>query len=495
MNRNQNILWVLFLSLSLMGCERSLEEINVNPNESAITNPNHLFTYALVKSNTSYLTDVQVEQWGVMNWTMSLATLGGREESRMFEMPGQKDEYWKELYTQALSNTFEVIKLTRDNAPQRNLTAIARIWKAYLFHQLTDVYGSVPYYEALRGIDYNILSPAYDTQQVIILDLLQSLKEAGEMLDGEKISFESSADLLYGGDVERWRAFANALRMRLAMRISDVLPDITAEVLDDLKNSLFISDNQGSALFPFNLNDQQNPFFEVNYKGEDANRNFPSQLLIDYLKSNDDPRLPLMAQPTLLSQLTGMPDYVGVPGLVSSASPLWNNYEDDGRDVSALGEWYLRAEAKGVIFSYAEVCFLQAEAVLKGFWSGDANELLRRGVAADMMSYNDEVPGSVTQEAMDTYLDALPEATVEVVMMQKWIALAFRNGYEVWADFRRTGYPQLRDAVGAPVQYSNYPLRLTYPASEVSLNTAHYLEAVAQQGADKATTPLWWDVL
>lgn len=486
---------IFFLFILLLpACERDLHEININPNAPEITNPNHLFTNSLLKGNTSYLTDVQVEQWSLMNWTMTMATFGGLESNRIFEMPGQIDGLWRELYVDALMNAEEIIKITSGQPAEINKTQIARIWKAFLFQQLTDVYGDIPYSEALQGLDYSVLTPAYDRQEAIYQNLINELETACQKLDASKAGFTAAADLIYQGDIEHWRAFGYSLQFRMAMRISGVDPARSRQVIELLQSRPIITSNQASALFPFNLNEQKNPIAEVIQKGEDANRTYPSALLINQLRTTQDPRLKVLARPTLKSVLFGNPEYIGVPGLVSNDDPLWNNYDPSGMDVSQIGDWFLRADAKGVHLSYAEVCFLQAEAALKGWWPGDALDYLKAGARADMEALNQAGDSPISETEIATYLASLTSPTIEDILTQKWICNAFRNGYEIFAEYRRTGYPVLIDPLGQPLATNRIPKRLRYPANEAALNTLNYNEAIAHQGPDTPETPLWWDI-
>src|SRR6185436_20102761 len=146
-------------------------------------------------------------------------TLGGVPAGKEYELNSGKDNLWNELYSQALMNAREVVQLTSSDPSLVNKTAIARIWQVYLFQQATDLWGSIPYSDALAGISGLNYSPAYDKQEKIYGDLLDELKNAAALLDQNKSTFAGNTDPIYSGNVTKWRAFANSLRLRPAMRI------------------------------------------------------------------------------------------------------------------------------------------------------------------------------------------------------------------------------------------------------------------------------------
>ncbi|HQF29004.1 MAG TPA: SusD/RagB family nutrient-binding outer membrane lipoprotein, partial [Bacteroidia bacterium] len=247
--------------------------------------------------------------------------------------------------------------------------------------------------------------------------------------------------------------------------------------------------NSESALFPYN-GDVRNPLFDLVNSGQSGGRTYPSKFLIDHLKATNDPRIKVFAQYTLESTIIGIPDYDGVPNLVPAGSSIWSNYNSDGSDVSKMGTWFLKQDAPGMIMSYAEVCFLKSEAALKGWYSGDAQQFYVDGVTANMQSYTG---GGITTSQINTYVAALPPVSLENIITQKWISFTYQNGFEAYNEYRRTGYPVLKDYSGNAINANAFPNRLTYPATEVSLNSANYYDAISHQGADNASTKVWWD--
>lgn len=479
----------LLLLVSAPACRKSMDELNVNPNAPVSVNPDYLFTYSIVKGMGSYITNANVHYWLLMNWNMYFATLGGVDAGKEYDSNDGKDALWSEYYTQALMNAREVQRLTEGNTYLINKNAMARIWQVYLFSQLTDLFGDIPYTAALQGAASLNFSPVYDRQKNIYTHMINELKSAVSSMDETKALFPGNADPLYHGSVVKWTQFANSLRLRLAMHLSAADPAAAQSAIADLQNASFISSNSDNAAFPYN-GEIKNPLYDLIQSGQAGGKTYPSKYLIDKLKSTNDPRIKVFAQYTTESIIIGIPDYEGVPNLVPSGSSVWSNYNSDASDLSKIGTWFLKQDAPGMIMSYAEVCFLKAEAALNGWWNGNAQQLYEEGITANIQSYTGS---GITSTQISSYISTLPPVSLEAIIQQKWISFTFQNGYESYVDYRRTGYPVLTDYSNTPINASLFPNRLTYPATDLNLNSNHYNEAISQQGPDIAATKVWWD--
>jgi len=228
-----------------------MDDLNVNPNAPTNTNPDYLFTYSVVKGMGSYITNANFNYWTIMNWNMYFATLGGVDAGKEYDSNDGKDAWWNEVYAQGLINAREVQNLTNGNAYLINKNAIAKIWECYLFSQLTDAFGDIPYSQALNGKSLN-LSPSYDKQSTIYPALINQLKNASALLDVSKPTFGGNSDPIFKGSVIKWQQFANSLQLRLAMRISNVQPQLTQQVLTELVGQPLLLTNADNAYFPYN---------------------------------------------------------------------------------------------------------------------------------------------------------------------------------------------------------------------------------------------------
>lgn len=490
-------IYISFIVLVMVASCTKITDMNINPNDPTSTDPNYLFNYALQQGMGNYNSDVNLEQWGLMNWTMFMAARGGVEPGKEYVIPSGKDDFWREQYSQAISNTQVIIEMVDESHPELiNLKAAATIWKINCFHRITDLWGFAPYSEAIQGMTDLNYAPAYDSQQEIYTEMLDQLKGAVESFTNEQTFFQSDADLIYRGDMEKWKAFGNSLRLRLATRINKVDPQKYQQVVQELRSEKLMDSNEESALFPFN-SVAKNHLYEVMSRGEAIIQNNPSKFMVDLLVNSSDPRTPIFLEKAPLSFLPIYDDYKGVPNLVLANDPLWDNYNPDGEwgDISRIGNWFLRNETPGVIMSYSELCFLKAEAALNGLWEGSASDFVDEGIRSNMQFYVEHGDSSdtISEAAMNEYIASLGEINLEQIISQKWITFIFENAYEAYSEYRRTGFPVLHNFEGDLIDQDIFPKRMIYPYSEFTLNRDNYNEAVSQQGQDNEFTLVWWN--
>ena len=501
MKRSKYILFFFFI-IGFAGCKDNLTELNVNPDQPLSTDPNYVFNYVLQQGMGNYNSDVTLEQWGLMNWVMYMAARDGVEPGREYEVPGGKDAFWREQYTNTLSNAQLIVDMAADDPTMVNMKAAAEIWQVYVFQIITDLWGDIPYTDALKGMTNLQFTPAYDRQQGIYNALIEKLQNAVSAFDPSQKFFNPESDLVYDGDISKWEAFGNSLMLRLATRINQADFEKYAEVVQHLQDEPMMENQADAAVFPFN-SVAKNHLWETMYRNESTVQNNPSKFFVDLIVERNDPRVKVFFEKAPLSFLPFIDEYKGVPNLLPNNSPEWNNYnlndelgvEGEWGDISKIGAWFLNNNTPGVIMNYSEVCFLLAEASLNGLWNEDALELLKDGVRANMEFYNlyakDE--NYLSQEEIEDYLSTLTEANLEEIITQKWISFAYEQGFEAYAEYRRTGFPQLVDYFGSPVDQDMFPVRVPYPYSEFTLNNANYNAALEMQGPDDEFTKLWWD--
>jgi len=340
------------------------------------------------------------------------------------------------------------------------------------------LYGDIPYSQAVKIDQY--LTPKYDAQKDVYLGLLNDLKKAGDLINtsGSPIS----GDLVYNGNLAKWKKFANSLRLRIALRIADKDPATAKSVVAELAANpgLLIASNDEIAQLVYLSSPNQNP---VSRDRETRDDYRVSKSVIDKLLELKDPRLAVFANKTVDATPN---NYVGVTNglLADSAAKLGFT------KTSKLGDYFTAATSPAVFLSYSEVLFNLAEAAQRGFISDDAATLYKNAVTASLQQFK------VSTSDITTYL-AQPIVAYNAanykksIGEQKWIAL-FSQGLEAYTEWRRLDYPQLKPAY-AGVLNGKFPLRLTYPTGEQALNSASYKAAVASQGEDKLTTRLWFD--
>lgn len=472
------------LVVGLGACEKDFDSINTNPNNATVGNPAYLLTNA-EQSNVYRLFDVPANQDGGLLIIQHWAKIQYTDEDRYAFRPGSYQSIWDGFYANGLQDFNELIKQgqSTDNG---NLQAVGLIMRTYFFSVLTDLYGDIPYSQALQLSD-NILTPKYDSQQDVYKGMLADLKTANSLI---KVGGpEVGGDVIYDGDMAKWQKFGNALHLRLAMRIIDADPTLAKTEVAALLNGStpLISSNSENAAFNFLSGaSNTNPIF-FNRLTRDDHR--VSRTITSRLSRLNDPRLAVYANHPEAGDSVAF--YRGVPNGLTTVNaaalgPL--------ATTSKVGSAFTAATAPGVLMTYAEVLFFKAEAIARGIITGDAAVEYNNAIRASMAQYG------FTGPAVDTYI-AQPAVQYNAanfkqsIGVQKWIAL-YGQGVEAWSEWRRLDYPQLKVAV-SPVgaAMGKIPVRFRYPANEQTTNAASRAAAVERQGPDLITTKLWWDKL
>lgn len=475
----RSILYIFSFSILILAssCSKDLDQVNQNPNATENAQPDYLLTGAIKNTVDAY--------WGTTNnmnssllFVQHWAKIQYTEEDRFVFSNSSFTSLWNTAYSQGITSLNEIIRLAEiNNNP--NYKGVAIIFRSWIYQILTDAYGAIPYKQAGNIKAY--ITPAYDLQKDVYFGLLDELKAAKLLLDpaGKTIG----GDILYSGNISRWKKFASSLQLRIALRIADREPEKSQEVINALKaeGDPFFTDNTDNAQLIYLTSPQQNP---VNALFETRDDYRVSRTLVDKLFSLSDPRLPVYVSKT---QTATPQEYVGVPnGLTNSdASNLGFS------KTSKPGSFFLQAQAPAVLFSYAELLFDKAEAAARGYTTEDAAGLYQQAIKASFKQYG------LSDASAQAYLDQ-PAVQYDAanykksIGEQKWIAL-FGQGLEAWAERRRLDYPELT-ASAATVLNGQLPVRFIYPGTEQSLNGSNYKEAVLSQGADLLTTRLWFDV-
>ncbi len=473
------------LIVGITACTGRFDSINTDPNYPTVATPDLLLT-PLLRS----LIQGQFNFNNGSGLAHHLARTNYNEtEQYAF---GTNEGTWSSYYLY-LNNIQEMITVSkRDDRP--SCEAIAYILKAFTGAQLTDLWGDVPFFEAVQGA-HNV-TPTYDRQKDIytaeggIIDLL---KQAEELLS--KSNDVLPQDIVYNGDRMKWRKLGNSLRLRYLMRISNRASEISSF---NLKNeiaeamSLPMMETNGDNMLLKYLSGTPNrcPIYDMR-SGEFEYVRMSNEIS-KVLNTYNDPRMQVWFAPTTNSVLQGSESYAGIPVGCSSTTLTQIGYSQ--ADVSMLGDLYRSTPdaCSAVLMNCSEVKFLQAEAIVRGFATGNAANLYKEGIELSMKFYGLEASnGYLTQPGV-----AYQEATaLEQIMLQKWLSLFF-VGYEAWFDFLRTGLPE-QDALldnRNPTAPGEVPSRFYYPENEQALNGAHYKEAIERQGGtDNINTKLWWE--
>ncbi|MCZ4245829.1 SusD/RagB family nutrient-binding outer membrane lipoprotein [Pedobacter punctiformis] len=460
--------------LTLGACKKDLLDTNKNPNESETAQSDYLLANAIKSAADNYYSTANTMDASLL-FIQYWAKIQYPDQDRYIFTNGSFESGWKSFYTQSLADLNVLIKQgQQQNNP--NYTAVGLTLRSWIFSVLTDAYGSIPYKEAL---DISKITPKYDDQRTVYIGLIADLKTALTTYNpsGNAIG----GDPVFGGNINSWRKFANALRFRLALRIADREPDLAKQTITEVlaDPAGLISTESESVQFVYASSPNQNPIAKI-FETRDDYR--VSKTLVDKLIGLNDPRLAFYANKTA----TATPEiYAGLPNGVTKTSSSRFDL------TSKPGNFFTKASAPAVILSYSESLFDRAEAASRGFSTENAAALYQQAITTSFQYYGIDgasIQAYLAQPAVQYNASNFRKSIGE----QKWIAL-FGQGLEAFAEWRRLDYPQLQPAVEGVLD-GKIPSRFIYPGGEQSVNKASYTEAVAKQGPDLLTTKLWFDV-
>jgi len=494
MNLINKILIAMLLGCGavLSSCEGNLADLNIDPNNSNVmTYDAQLLRIELYTSNSSdglitYMNGAAIQHLA------SLFILGGWGDKYFRPKSVFVNGSYNNRYLGSVKNVVDLIARTSEDPDDVNFYNIARILRAFIFHRITDFYGDVPYSEAGQGFLSDNISPIFDTQQSIYLDMLNELSAAASALDASKATYGTS-DVLYSGDLDQWRKMAYSLMLRLAMRMQKVEPELAEKWAKTAVNGGVFTSNADNMIVKHAIgaNENNNGFNSALVGGTNDHR--ISNTLVDLLTNTGDPRLNIYTEPFDGSSWPqkGLPN--GLDASTIGDSPGGGDYDSYA--------WFNRTlvtplDAPRILMTYSEIALLQAEAVTRDWITGDATALYEAGVAAGMQQW-EVYAGIVVPDLAEIaiYLAATPfDGSLEMIGTQIWLT-NFINFHEAFSHWRRTGYPIL-----VPVNYpgnetnGTIPRRMYYSETELNVNTENYNAAVARQGPDNYTTRIWWDV-
>lgn len=555
-------------SATVTSCRQDFEEINTNPNS-----PETALSYGIWNAANKIVTDATRNSFEsarvTLPWMQYSAQTAYTEEDRYQYRLTSGDALWTQLYT-AASNYKEIIRMNTDPktavttsayGSNKNQIAASRVMLSYIFLNLADTFGDIPYYsystvdpdfQALNANEY--LRPKFASQAKVYADIMKQLKETAEMVELGQPVF-TQGDVLFDGDADKLRKFANSLRLRVATRVKGTVPGAEAHIADAIAKGVMTSNDDSVGVTYENSLVNPSPLYNDFLTRSDFS---VSKTFIDLLKGTNgnfglDPRLFKYASPigtlkanilngtsvefpSLQNVFTTFEDLFDDLGIAdnSTLSQIKEKIAGDPQETAVLnaiaaaiqadyvGQPYgldqslstsqsdqsnffsknvYRKDYTEMLMEYSEVEFLLSEA---NGWS-QANYV--KGVRASMEKWG------VAQSEIDAFVADLPAASKANVLTQKYVAL-FMQPYEAWAEYRRTGYPDTSIlllpgesyALNVPVNgattyvfeslvadLTDLPNRLYYPTVIQTLNKENYQAASAAIGGDKMNTKLIWD--
>lgn len=460
----------LFILLS--SCTKNFEEINTNPNSPDQAPMTNVLAYIIQNLSAKF---------GTTEMEYPAAFVGHVTKGSYTTVTTYKDSPSSTIWSGSYSSISRNANLILEQAIEEgnvNMQAAVMVLKAYALQMVVDVYGPAPYFEAGLGSE-GLVNPAFDTEEDIYADLMQQLDAANALFSDDVANgLLGEGDLLYGGNMMKWKKFCNSLHLRMAIRISNVDQAGAAaeisKILDDPDTYPVFEGNGDNALLMYpGTEDWVEPWTARHSSiGDDV----MAKPLVDSMLSLGDPRLAYYADTTSAGEYVGL-----IIGARQALEP----------EASKLNDLFVNNPAGTIYFmTFSEVELIKAEAAARSLATGDAGISYNAGITANCQIY--EIPDT-------TILDYLASprvawaGDVEQIYLQKWISL-FHQSWEAWAEVRRTDVPLCDTAVNATtlVEHNRAPFRFPYPDSEKILNGGNIPGEVTEQDLFWGYQ-LWWD--
>ena len=479
----RNFKLIVVVALVIAGsCTDDFDEINTNNNQPETVSPNLILSGVI--SNA-------VGEMAFMGWHNGniVAQLTAKINFTGFDRYdwGSESDTWEELGYGNLPELEIILETSRAEATQNtSYEGIALVLKSWIFSILTDNWGAVPYSEAIKGQTDGIFEPRYDSQEDIYNGILADLAAAdGLLAQGQPIF---GGDIMYDGDITKWRKLANSLRLRYLLRASNKM-NVSSQMQSIVDAGNIFESNDDNAAMEYPATTRVDSWFVSNSRIGSFDEHRLSETSEAILKMYNDNRLLTWFQPT------DNPDddpalLVGLPNGLSEDNA--STYNGGANNVSRLNQplfFDSPNSVKAALMQFAELQFILAEAAQRGLISGDAKAYYESGVAASFEYWN-------TEQDIAAYLaqaGVAYDGNLETIITQKWLA-SFMVGMEAWYDFRRTGLPSFIVPGPDNVNGDVVPVRFIYPDVEQSLNGDNYQQAVAAMGGnDDINVKGWWE--
>ncbi len=510
-----------FASATLaLGCsKKALEDLNINPNAVNDIDMAYLVSTATLRIAGEYENTRANMLYSATMIQHTASTAGYFSGDKYFYNAQYSGAYMERHFTDVIRLLSEAISKTKDEPKEANVNAVATILRVFDLHRLTDMHGDIPYSQAGYGLEgQDNWFPAYQSQKDVYSLMVADLKAARDKLSSSARNL-GAQDFLYGGDVTKWKKFANALLMRMALRMSKVDAATARTIFTEANTSGAFTSNADNAHIKFaegpqgiNRNGLNDGYWNTYKYSRDCK---VSKTFVDWMVANNDPRLMIVTggtgDPSTSSTwntspaaVKGMPNGYTAANITTALSPA----DAAAYLASPTGRWifsmlnlkYMDWSDPYMLQTYAEVELMAAEAILNGWITGNAETRFKNGVEAAIKNWTAFDPSFArTQAEIDAYVAgrgfaaASAENKKRLIGEEYWAA-TYLNDIESWSNWRRTGYPALTPTKDPNRWEANeIPRRLKYWENEISSNPANYKAAVDRMGGDNFMTKVWWD--
>lgn len=478
-NTKKFLVVALVSTIGLTGCNKFLD-VNENPNNPESATPSLLLPTVEASISQVVGNSFQVfgNIWG-QYWTQNPTSSQYRVIDQYRITNASMDRVWGNIYRGTLNNAELIIK--SKVADNENYKGIAHILKAYAYQVATDAFGDIPLSEASKA-DGN-LSPKYEAQEVVYDSIFNYLDKGLSLLAVKQAIPVTSQDMIFDGDLEKWKAFANTLKLRAYLRLSNVNSTKAAAGIKALYASNAVFLNEDATITYTTTGGNENPFYnEMVGLGKTQNVVASGTAVQAFVRNNDPRRF------AFYERVSGQDTIAFIAqGAYASNSKKIVSKPSSMVGGNALNQTSAVAPVK--LFSASESLFLQAEAIVRGWGSGDAQSLYRAGITESFKATGNEGDAAkYITDAPDAQFAGDVEAKVKAIITQKYYAMCGFQGFEAWTEWRRTGYPTFFvQSAASTLGEGRMPLRMPYALSEATTNSNYPGNVVIY-------TPVWWDV-
>ena len=482
------------LLLSFTSCDQFVG-MNTNPNEPTTVTNDVLMTSSIRQSMVS----MTMESFLLGNNIAQLTSRTLRLEVDSYNWSAFPT-VWENLY-ESLTD-IELVQANAAAAGNDALEGSAIVLKSWIYSILTNLYGDIPYSQAVKGATDANYTPAYDGQESIYTNLLSELARAEGLLASGNGSI--AGDILLNNDGGQWRKLANSLRLRLLMTANNKIADAGTQFAAIVTAGNIMTSNTDNATLTF-LAAEPNKHPVVPLKQGDFDDVALSKASMNVMLANQDPRLMRYARPDNgdftsggATSFTGADAGGQSGGCTKAASRVGVQYFDYPGLTTGADLGLPRAE--GILMAYAEVEFLLAEAAAKGWITNDVETHYRNGIEASMMHHMVDYSAFSWTDFNDFYTNSgVAYGAVTDIWEQKWLGLFF-SGMDPYFELRRWYYESgmswngipFMDAPCSDVNNGQLPLRFLYPGEEQSLNAINYQAAISNLGGSNDKNAKMW---
>ncbi|WP_119081217.1 SusD/RagB family nutrient-binding outer membrane lipoprotein [Chitinophaga alhagiae] len=487
----QHTLLFLLLVAAFASCKK-FEDFQINPNNPTIADPSLLLPAIERTAFSTISADAALaSRYLVYTQSVSNSQYYGWQRSGM-----------------GYGNISQVVKMEQEAARtgKQNYRYIGKFFTSYFIVNMTQTFGDIPYSKMMQSIRYNnvvdtaAIRPAYDKQQDVYRGVLDELKIASDSLSAAEVAV--SGDLVYAGNIEKWKKLINSYTLRVLMSLSKKEGDAAlnikqrfSEIVSNPGKYPLLASNADNGRLPYyDITGNQYPYFNNNSMKTDY---YLDSTFVDILQELKDPRLFVFGKPTPSSGLP-VKDFNAYDGLRGSASLAQNTAKRGAGNASQINDRYSyqAINEPSVLMSYAELQFILAEAVVRGWITGDANTYYKNGISASLEFSNFNSAYSATE--ISDYLaqpvvTLQPGSEIRQIITQKYVSMFMNTGWQPFYEQRRTGFPAF-DVTGSGILNGGVvPKRWMYPNDEFTNNRVNVENAVKSQypGGDDINGVMW----